>query len=371
MSHDPARPRYSLRKDYLLLSLLALLVALAVAQPAKIPSYVGRVDWVTIATLLGLLMLAAGVEWSGYLHRFAARLVARLPDERRLALFLVAVSALLAMFLTNDVTLFVVVPLTVGLQRFTRLPVKRLIIFEALAVNTGSALTPIGNPQNIYLWHFSGLHLQEFVRQMLPPVVIMTAVLFAYAWVAFPPKTIRLAESGGAPALRPRLLMASLLLFPLYVVLLDLHRTAWALGIVALTFAAAFRDVLRRLDWPLLVVFALMFVDLSLLAELHWVREGVDRLALGQTVHLYAAGVLLSQLISNVPATLLLSQYSPDWRTLAWAVNVGGAGCVLGSLANLIALRLGRQPGSLWMFHAWALPFFAVTAACVGFWLAA
>ncbi|MFP1451784.1 SLC13 family permease [Escherichia coli] len=79
-------------------------------------------------------------------------MVRRFATERRLAMFMVLAAALLSTFLTNDVALFIVVPLTITLKRLCEIPVNRLIIFEALAVNAGSLLTPIGNPQNILIW---------------------------------------------------------------------------------------------------------------------------------------------------------------------------------------------------------------------------
>src|SRR6202008_119421 len=109
-----------------------------------------------------------------------------LPDERALALFLVAATALLAMVLTNDVALFVIVPLTLGLRASIELPIVRLVVFEALAANAGSALTPIGNPQNLFLWQFSQESFGAYCLAMLPLFVIAALPLAALCWFAFP-----------------------------------------------------------------------------------------------------------------------------------------------------------------------------------------
>jgi Na+/H+ antiporter NhaD/arsenite permease-like protein len=113
------------------------------------------------------------------------------------------------------------------------------------------------------------------------------------------------------------------------------------------------RTVLAGIDWLLLLVFLLMFVDLGLLARLPPVQAAVPGWLAGPA-GLFGVGVGLSQLISNVPATLFLAAFSDDWRTLAWAVSVGGFGLAIGSLANLIALRLARQPGLWREFHLWS-----------------
>ena len=361
---------YSLRRDYLFWTLLGLLVLFSAWQPAGIARYPALVNWPTIATLTGLLLLTAGIEASGFLHQLAARVLRVMPDERRLALALLAASALLASVLTNDIALFIMVPLTLSLRQHAQLPVARLVVFEAFAVNTGSMLTPIGNPQNIYLWQLSGVHFHEFVAAMLPPTLISAGSLLAFAWFAFHPHPLRLHGLKVDVPVRRSLLSVSALLFVPFLVLADLHHAGIALALVAAVFLLFYRRVLEGLDWPLLLVFVLMFVDLGLVGELPWVRAALGRLDLTHAPTLFGAGAALSQVMSNVPATILLSQYSHDWRSIAWGADVGGFGLAIGSLASLIALRLGRQPGALRTFHAWSLPFFLCIALGTGLWLA-
>ncbi|BCQ38872.1 hypothetical protein ERHA54_14750 [Erwinia rhapontici] len=123
-----------------LLVVLGLLLACFV--PFRLAELPGAVDWPTIITLSGLLMLTKGIEASGYFDVLGRRLVQGFRHQRQLALFLVAAAALLSTFLTNDVALFILVPLTLSLRKYSALPIARLIIFEALAVNAGSLLTP-------------------------------------------------------------------------------------------------------------------------------------------------------------------------------------------------------------------------------------
>lgn len=107
-----------------------------------------------------------------------------------------------------------------------------------------------------------------------------------------------------------------------------------------------YRDVLRRVDWPLIVIFVLMFIDLRLLAEQPAIAQLFTLSGIEQAQNLFIATLLAAQLINNVPAAILLAEYSPDWLTIAYAVNVAGNGIVIGSLANLIALRLARDKKS-------------------------
>ncbi|HRD89527.1 MAG TPA: hypothetical protein PK752_14915 [Accumulibacter sp.] len=112
-----------------------------------------------------------------------------------------------------------------------------------------------------------------------------------------------------------------------------------------------------------------MFIDLRLIAELPAVEELVGAAGLDDPQHLYLAGVFASQAISNVPAAILLAEHADDWRVIAWAVNVGGFGLLIGSLANLIALRLLGERQAWWSFHAWSQPFLGVVASLAGAWL--
>ncbi|MGH8225718.1 MAG: SLC13 family permease [Gammaproteobacteria bacterium] len=341
---------------------LAVLAALA---PHKIPGYFTLVDWSTIATLLGLMILTKGIERSGWLHRIGRIIVAHIANERMLALFLVFGSALAAMLLTNDIALFVVVPLTLGLGELAVLPLRRLIIFEALAVNAGSMLTPIGNPQNIFLWQQSGVSFIAFMAHMLAPFLIANLCLLLLTSAAFSSRRIAVNPTPDDAVIHKPLLAASALLYLPFLVLADLHHPAFALALVAAVFLFAFPKLLRRIDWSLLAVFVLMFIDLGLLGQ----YPIFANLNLAHPGTLYVTGAVVSQAISNVPAAILLATHSADWGTIAWAVNVGALGLVIASLANLIALRLGRQPGSYIAFHVWSLPFFLVVGTLVWLWL--
>src|SRR5690606_27283696 len=130
----------ALAKDTLFLALLGVLVLLTLWAPRGLAGYPGLVDWPTVATLAGLLVLTKGLELSGALARAGAALAGRMPTQRALALLLVTATAMLATVLTNDVALFVMVPLTLTLRHGGSLPVNRLVVFEALAANAGSVL---------------------------------------------------------------------------------------------------------------------------------------------------------------------------------------------------------------------------------------
>ena len=358
----------SLRKDTFFLILAAGLIVLGISKPGKIPSYPALVDWPTIAALTGLLLLTKGLETSGLMLRLGKKMVGLMATERATAVFLVLTAALLSTLLTNDVALFVVVPLTLGVCRITAIPATRLIIFEALAVNAGSALTPIGNPQNLFLWQLSKTPFSEFVWHMLPLVTILMLVLLALTVYVFTSRPVLVNGSDEKAALDPVLLGVSLILYVPFLVAADMHQTGWALGVVLLVFLLLRPRVLLQLDWGLLLVFVLMFIDLRLLADLSFIRDGMHGLGLELPKHLYLASIATSQIVSNVPAAIALAEYSDNWKIISYGVSVGGFGFMVGSLANLIALRMSGDRRAWIVFHAYAVPFLLI-ATLIGYLL--
>ena len=358
-----------LRRERLLLVFGGLALALQLVDPQPWPRWRA---WLALPTLLGLfalLLSIEGIRASGAVQRAAQALARRVHDQRTLALALVAGSALLSMALTNDVSLFLLVPLTLALGRGSALPVRRVVILEALGVNAGSALSPVGNPQNLLLWQHSGLSMAQFVWRMLPAAGTMLVLLACAVWLLVPARAL---AASGAPAasaapLRPALGWVSVLLLLGVLALLQEHRATLAAALALLVFVVGWREVPRRVDWGLLGTLAAMFVGLGHLAQWGPLQAWLLRPDWHAPLVLYAGGVLLSQVLSNVPATVLLWPHVGHPLALAVAVNVGGFGLALGSLANLIALRLEGGRGNLGEFHRISLPFLLVCAPLV--WL--
>jgi Na+/H+ antiporter NhaD/arsenite permease-like protein len=348
--------------EWLLVVLLGLLPALLWAVPTPPRALSGLVDWKTVAALAGLMVLSRGLELSGLIDHLGRLILLRLGSERALAMVLVVFAALLSAVVTNDVALFVTVPLTLGLARMVALPVARLVIFQALAVNAGSAASPVGNPQNLFLWQRSGTGFVEFTLAMLPMAGAMLALVVALVPLAFGQARIALPDKPSAMALNLGMMCLSLAAYPVFLLAVNAGFAVIGAGVVIGIFAVAFRPVLRGLDWALVLVFVLMFLNLGMLGQVPAIAAFANA-ALQMPGGAFSVGALLSQAMSNVPAALFLAPFSEDWRALAWGVNVGGFGLAIGSLANLIALRLGRQPHIWGQFHLWSVPVFAISLA--------
>lgn len=340
--------------------LVAALVVLQVCAPRAWSTLPALVDWQTVMTLAGLLILTKALEYSGFLTWVAHRLVHRIRSERALALLLVAFAALLSTAVTNDVALFVVVPLVLSLHRLTPLPLKRLVIVIALAVNAGSVLTPLGNPQNLFLWQLSGASFGRFVAALAPLCALLMVLLLVLAALLFRPRPLDLTKDVERHPVDRALAGVAALLFVAFVLLADTHRAGIALAGVGAGFLVWRTRIVLKIDWLLLLIFVLMFIVLRSAAALPWIHHALTNLELQTPLRAYVAGTVLSQGISNVPAAIVLAGFTHDWRALAFGVSVGGFGLAIGSLANLIAVRLSGERGVWLPFHLISIPFWAI-----------
>ena len=357
-----------IKREAVLIILLVALIALQLIHPQPLRSLAGMIDRETMLTLFGLLVLTKVIEQTGAMDWAAHRLLRRVHTERGLALALVVFAALLSTVLTNDVALFAVIPVALSIQQQASVSLRRLVSVIAIAVNAGSILTPLGNPQNLFLWHASGVSFGQFVLTLAPLTAVLMIGLGALTFALFPHRVLEIPEDAEHAPLDRTTLAIAALCFVVFVILADLHHAGIACAVVVVVFGVLKRRAVIGIDWLLLAVFALMFVVLRSVANLDVVHEACARAGLDQRLHVFVVAAITSQVISNVPAAIMLESFTKQWQALAYGVSVGGFGWCIGSLANLIAMRLAPVKGLFWRFHVLSVPFF-VFALVVGAWL--
>jgi Na+/H+ antiporter NhaD/arsenite permease-like protein len=349
-----------LRKNALLVVLFAGALGLSAGLGQPPWRLTGLVDWDTIITLSGLLLITTGIKESGLFYLVAYRISRRIDNERLLALFLIFVSALLATFLTNDIALFIIVPLTLCLQRISVRDYSKTIVFEAIAVNVGSSLTAIGNPQNIFLWHQWGISFLGFIREMVPMVLILTAWLFVAVFFSFPARRIKLVNHQH-PVVDRQLFYISAALLAAFIASIEWRTQGYFLLIILAILAIIRTKIIVKTDWGLVLLFIVVFIDLNLICQIKAMQQLLNVLDFNSSHALFLVGAGLSQAISNVPSAILLADYTVDFRMIAYGVNIGGNGLVIGSFANLIALHFIKARGKYLLFHIYSVPYFIVT----------
>ncbi|WP_329742612.1 SLC13 family permease [Dyella sp. A6] len=365
---NPLTPAWLRRlgDEWLLTLFATVALLLALVDPVPLARYGRWLQLPTLAGLLGLMIAIQGIRDSGLVQHAATRLLVRARTLRGLGLLLVTVTAALSMVLTNDVSLFLLVPLTLVIGDLSNLPTGRMVVLEALAVNTGSTLSPIGNPQNLLLWQHAHVPFLRFVAAMLPAFVVMFALLATLTLTWLPRHGVELSpERLDERPVSHRLGRMSILALACMVLAMEYGHPGLGAGALLALFLLFARPSLRRLDWLLLVTFAAIFLALGHFTELPLVSRLLGHLDLDHPLTLYLGGIAASQLISNVPATVLLLNRTHDTLLLAVAVNVGGFGVAIGSLANLIAMRLAGRARDWRMLHRISLPFLLASAPLV------
>ena len=358
---------YLFKKNLSIVFLFVVAFGLSIFLNQPISILPSLVDWKTIVTLVGLLLTTTGIKESGLFYFLAYRISQQINNQRLLSLFLIFLAAILSMFLTNDIALFIVVPLTLHLQSLSNDDYIKLVVFEAIAVNVGSSLTPIGNPQNIFLWHLWGISFPVFVKEMMPLVLIMALCLLFMALACFPSKTIQV-ENGQDHKVDKKLFVLSFTLLIFFIISIEMDFGRYFLALIFLLMFFLYKKVVLKADWGLILLFIFLFIDLNLVCSLEITRSVLGMLNLADTKTLFLSGALLPQLISNVPSAIILANHSNNFKLIAYGVNVGGNGLLIASFANLVALRLSKKMCNYFAFHMYSISYFLITLILT-YWL--
>ncbi|AGB05154.1 Na+/H+ antiporter NhaD-like permease [Aciduliprofundum sp. MAR08-339] len=354
----------SLKKDYTLIASLLLLLIITLIAPNLISQYPYFINWNTWLTLAALFLITTTMRDSGYLDIVASKMIGKVKKERNLAVILIIISFFLSMIVTNDVTLLVLVPLTLSLQKYIAKDIRKMIIFEALAVNAGSALTPIGNPQNLYLWQIWGVGFLEFIYYLLPLSTLMLVVLLIFAFFSFPTKCMKKLNVQELWEKDRSLGIISISLLILLVVFMDLRLEMYLIPLVFLVYLIYGKKSYMHVDWALLIIFLLFFIDFNALGHISIINNFLSAQKMSG-VNAFLYGALFSQFMSNVPSAILLGNFTTDFKELIYGVNIGGNGTIIASLANLIALRFVKDRRWMLQFHKYSLPYFIITLLIV------
>ncbi len=328
---------------------VATILAIASAFVVK-PSaaYMEYIDWRVLGILLSLMIVMAGLQKNGLFDTIGAALLKKTKNTLQLSLVLVFLCFFFSMLITNDVALITFVPfamLTMGKcgQEKLLMPV---VVLQTIAANLGSMLTPIGNPQNLYLYNLAGMGMGEFILCMLPYTAISAVlILFSVIWIARKKEKIQVAVTEKAEetnqetvkwkTYHKNVVYITMFVLSLLVVARVLPYYMVLLLILLLVFYMD-REVLKQVDYCLLLTFISFFIFTGNMGNIPAVNGALKELVAGREL---MTGVLSSQVISNVPAALLLSGFTSDYKALLYGVNIGGLGTLIASMASLISYK--------------------------------
>jgi Na+/H+ antiporter NhaD/arsenite permease-like protein len=269
------------------------------------------------------------------------KLVSKFYSIRWIAMVIILASFFLGMWVTNDAVLLTLVPFTLFVTKQTKMERHALVIviMQVVAANMGSALTPMGDPQNIYLYAFYDLSFGQFIAVMAPVTITGFILLILSTLVLIP--NIPCEPIMVSPKITGKRLVIYLILFAnALLCVLKVIPPYWTLGITAVLVLLFGRHLLKKVDYTLLLTFFSFFIFTGNASQMTAVVSFVSGL-LNTNASVYFTGLIMSQFISNVPASILLSTFTDRafWMPLLQGVNVGSMGSLIASLASLIALK--------------------------------
>ncbi len=340
------RRRFALAALHFFKSSVVLLVALAAAGITCIfvpvdREYLGYFDLQTLACLFCTLAVVAAFKNIRFFEWLADVIVRRFKNMRNIVLALVFVTYFGSMIMANDMALITFLPLgyfvleSCGNRKLTAFT----FIMQNIAANLGGMLTPFGNPQNLYLYSFYSIGAGEFFRIMALPFAVAFVLILGVCLFVKPQGAQVLSRPHKAPSVWRSVAYAALFALSVLIVF-DVFPYYWGLLAVAVCLLVLdFRAVLR-VDYGLLLTFCAFFVFSGNMARIPAVRDFLGGLI---ALDPLAFGVLSCQVISNVPSAVLLSRFTSDYASLLVAVNIGGLGTPVASLASLITLNTYRR----------------------------
>ena len=319
---------------FVISAIVAVITSFVVPVDAE---YLDYIDYAVLIILFCLMASVAGFKKYGGFDIFSARLLINEKRKKHIPAIMVLMCFFFSMVVTNDVALITFVPLTIYMIKDTSsLTLIYVVIMETLAANLGSLITPIGNPQNLFLYHYYHLAIGEFMSTTLPLgaacLVIVVLLLFfvpSAEWEV--PKDISVKRID-----RRKLVFFCVLFFVCILAVLKIIGYEWCLIIVAGCLIVWDRGIFAMVDYSLLFTFVNFFVIVGNLTRIESIEVLISNFILG---HELLSGVLVSQCISNVPAAIMLAPFTDNFKDLILGVNIGGLGTLIASLASVISFK--------------------------------
>ena len=340
------------------IAFLLAVISIFFVSPSK--NYISYIDFRVLALLFCLMAVVRGFSSIGVFTRLGTMLLTHVHSLRMLSALFIFLCFFFSMLITNDVALITFVPFTILVlsmaeQKKFLIPV---IVLETIAANLGSMLTPLGNPQNLYLYTISGLSIGAFVRLMLP-YSFVSAILLLIFILFLPKDTVSTATAANTAnstntvtasntsnviceavkaRKNPRILFTAYLILFLLCLLTVLHILPYQIMFLLVLTGFLLLDyrVLKDVDYFLLLTFLCFFIFIGNMKQISLVHELISKLLVHHEVLM---GIGASQIISNVPAAILLSGFTDDYSALLIGVNLGGLGTLIASLASLISFK--------------------------------
>ncbi len=326
-----------LKKDMVFTVSLILAATSCFIHPPKLE----YLNFPVLVSLFNLMLAIKALEELRYLDKFAIAIINKCNNSRSVSAILILLCFFCSMFVTNDVALLTFVPLTLVVSRKTKMPMMETIILQTIAANIGSSLTPMGNPQNLFIYSYYGIKPMAFFSTVLFMAVLGISSLYLFIKrlhkrelkVVLPPLPVDDWKKPTVWGMVLAIIIASIFGVISYQI---------AFMITLMTVIILNVKLLIKIDYLLLLTFICFFIFIGNISNTN-ALQAVASESLRDSTSVYFSSIFLSQFISNVPASILLAEFTTDWKPLLLGVNIGGLGTIISSLASVISYKIFIQ----------------------------
>ncbi len=352
------------RETVLAVSLILAALSCFLVKPDA--AYAGYIDFHTLALLFCLMAVMAGLQEIGLFVYIGGKLLNKVHTKYSLVFLLVFLCFFSSMLVTNDVALITFVPLAILILQLSKQEhlLCTTVILQTIAANLGSMMTPIGNPQNLYLYTKSGLSTGDFLLLMFPYTVLAGALLALSIWMLYHKQGSFERVPIKETKIKTKPLIYYSILFLLCLLSVAKLLPVWMLlAIIVIALLLGNRKLFTQIDYGLLLTFAAFFIFIGNMGRYPAFRNFLTSIIHGRE---QLTAILSSQVISNVPAALLLSGFTNRWNDLILGTNIGGLGTLIASMASLISYKQisssypEQKRKYLCQFTLWNVAFLAV-----------
>lgn len=285
------------------------------------------------------MAVTSGLKSINFFEYTAQKLCTKIKSIKKLSLCLIFLTFISSMLITNDVALLSFIPFTIILLVNCKQEkhLSYIIVLETIAANLGSMLTPMGNPQNLFLFSVMNISLLDFIKILLPYTII-SGILLIVSIIPLKSKPIEISENEKIKISSKKELIVYFLLFIICILTVLKIIPSYITCLIILLSCLIFnRKVLQKIDYMLLLTFVAFFIFSNNISKIDFIKNIISSIIENNECY---TSLLASQIISNVPSCLLLYPFSQNLKELLIGVNLGGLGTIIASLASLISFKI-------------------------------
>ena len=302
-------------------------------------SYINYIDFYTLILLFCLMTIICGLENNNIFQKIITLLLKKINNTRQLYIILIFITFFSSMLITNDVALIVFVPFTIKLLKILNLEkeIINLVVMQTISANLGSMATPIGNPQNLYLYSNYNINFIEFIIIILPFTILS---LFLFLIFIFTKKSNSIHIEKNIEQNFDNKKYSNIIYLILFIFcLLTIGRILNMYILFIIVFISILiidKSIFKNIGYSLLFTFVGFFIFVGNIQKMEFISNIIKNIMKFDNVII---SVFISQFISNVPASILLSKFTNNFNSLIIGTNIGGLGTLIASMASLISYK--------------------------------